>query len=92
LLKHFNITVTGKVQGVFFRASTQTTALKLGLKGFVQNERDGNVYLEAEGEEEQLKKLVEWCHTGSPHSQVKEVNVTEGTIKNFPDFRIKRSD
>jgi acylphosphatase len=90
LLKHYNITVTGKVQGVFFRVYTEEEAKKLGLKGFVQNEANGDVYMEAEGEEEQLKRLIEWCETGSPKSTVKEVKISEGEIKNFSDFIIKR--
>jgi acylphosphatase len=90
LLKHFNITVIGKVQGVFYRASTLTIAQNLNLKGFVRNEPNGNVYIEAEGEEEQLKKFVKYCHTGSPRSEVKEIKTVEGEIKNYPDFSIKR--
>jgi acylphosphatase len=50
-MKHWNIKVTGKVQGVFFRASTKAVADQLGVKGFVKNLSDGSVYIEAEGDE-----------------------------------------
>ncbi|MGQ0829585.1 MAG: acylphosphatase [Bacteroidota bacterium] len=90
MLKHFNIIVSGKVQGVHYRASTQNQALKLNLSGFVQNEPNGNVYIEAEDEEKQLKKLMEWCKTGPPNAIVDQVLSSEGEIKNFSDFIIKR--
>lgn len=90
MIKHFNITVTGKVQGVFFRAHTETEAKKLGLRGFVRNESNGNVYIEAEGEEEQLKKLLKWCRSGPVKAIVQEVKYTESELKNYSDFRIKK--
>ena len=89
-MKHFNITVTGKVQGVFFRQSTCELALQLGLKGFVRNETNGDVYIEAEGDEEQLKKLMEWCTHGPARAEVKNVKAEEAPLKNFNDFKILR--
>ena len=59
-----HLIIKGKVQGVFYRQSTLETANQLGINGFVQNEPDGNVYMEVEGEEAQLNKLIEWCRTG----------------------------
>ncbi len=90
LMKHFNITISGKVQGVFYRQSAMEIALHLGLKGFVRNESDGNVYIEAEGTEEQLKKLIEWCRKGPARAVVSDVKVSEGEIKNFSSFEIRR--
>ncbi|AYB31195.1 acylphosphatase [Chryseolinea soli] len=86
-MKHLAIHVTGKVQGVFYRASTVEKARALGLKGFVQNERDGSVYIEAEGDEGALQSLVEWCRQGPPHARVSGVTATEGPLQNFADFR-----
>jgi len=54
-MRHLNIRVSGKVQGVFFRASTKEQADQLGVKGFVRNEPNGDVYIEVEGDEEKLK-------------------------------------
>lgn len=89
-MKHLAIHVTGKVQGVFYRASTVEKARALGLKGFVQNERDGSVYIEAEGDDGALQSLVEWCRQGPPHARVSEVTSTEGPLQNFADFRQRR--
>ena len=89
-MKHLAIHVTGTVQGVFYRASTVEKARALGLKGFVQNERDGSVYIEAEGDDGALQSLLEWCRQGPPHAQVSDVISTEGPVQNFVDFRQRR--
>ena len=89
-MKHLAIHVTGKVQGVFYRASTVEKARALGLKGFVQNERDGSVYIEAEGDDGALQSLLEWCRQGPPHAHVSDVTSREGPLQNFVDFRQRR--
>jgi acylphosphatase len=89
-MKHVNITVSGKVQGVFYRAFTHKEAQRLQLKGFVRNQPNGDVYIEAEGEETVLQEFISWCKTGSPKSVVKEVNVQEGDLKKFVEFKIDR--
>lgn len=90
MIKHYNITISGKVQGVFFRKYTADKAIQLSLHGFVRNEPDGNVYCEAEGEEETLEQFIQWCRKGSPLSHVTGVQVKEGAISIFPDFTIKK--
>ena len=87
---HLSIRVSGKVQGVFYRASTRDKARSLGLCGFVKNEADGSVYIEAEGDKEKLEQLVAWCKQGPPNAQVENVETTEGKLKNFDQFDIKR--
>jgi acylphosphatase len=89
-MKHLNITVSGKVQGVFYRAFTQKEAQRLQLRGFVRNQPNGDVYIEAEGEEIVLQEFISWCKTGSPLSMVKGVNVQEGELKKFVEFKIDR--
>ena len=86
--KHYDIRVQGKVQGVWFRAETQRVASRLGLPGFVKNENDGSVYIEAEGEKEKLEELVKWCRIGPPKAKVENVLVEEGEMKNFSRFSI----
>ena len=88
--RHYNIIVSGKVQGVFYRQHTLEIANQLRIKGFVRNESTGNVYIEAEGTEEQLQKLVAWCKKGPPRAIVADVKFLEGEIKNFSEFFIKR--
>jgi len=89
-MKHFNITVVGKVQGVFYRQSVFEMAKQLGINGFCRNEANGDVYIEAEGDEERLKKFVEWCKKGPPRAFVRDVKFFEGEIKNFSSFEIRR--
>ena len=74
-MKAFKATVSGKVQGVWFRDSTRQEAIKLKVTGWVKNIPDGTVYLEAEGEENNLKSLERWIHIGSPHSRVDRVDL-----------------
>jgi acylphosphatase len=90
MLKHYTIKVSGKVQGVFFRASTQVKAEELGVKGIVKNERDESVYIEAEAEEEILKQFVAWCQRGPERAKVVQCNIQEGPIKNYSGFKIVR--
>ncbi len=89
-MKHLNIRVTGRVQGVFFRASTREKAQSLGISGYVENRRDGSVFISAEGQEEALQKLVEWCHEGPPRASVTKVELEEDKITRSNGFTIRR--
>lgn len=86
--KHLQIRVSGRVQGTLYRVTAQKKALELGITGFARNEADGSVYLEAEGEEEPLKKFVAWCRQGPPAAQVEKVEATESSLKNYPGFQV----
>jgi acylphosphatase len=86
--KHLDITVKGKVQGVYFRRDTQLQANKLGVLGTVKNQDDGSVYIEAEAEESVLEQFVSWCHQGPEMANVSEVLVTEGDLKPFTEFMV----
>ncbi|WP_354359418.1 acylphosphatase [Pedobacter sp. UYP30] len=90
-MKHLKITVTGKVQGVFFRASTKAVANQMGINGFVRNEKDGSVYIEAEGEIFMVDELVTWCKEGPDGAKVEEVGVIEGELKNHKGFEILKN-
>lgn len=65
--------VSGKVQGVFFRASTRNEALRLGLNGYARNLADGRVEVVAEGRPEALRELEQWLWQGPPAAQVDDV-------------------
>lgn len=69
--------VSGKVQGVFFRACTRQQAVSLKLKGYANNLADGSVEVLAQGNEESVNSLFEWLWIGSPHSQVLSVATTD---------------
>jgi len=65
--------VSGKVQGVFFRASTREQALRLGLSGRARNLADGRVEVIAAGDGQSLEKLARWLQEGPPSSKVESV-------------------
>jgi acylphosphatase len=88
--KYATIKISGKVQGVFFRASTKEKADELGVKGLVRNERDGSVFIEAEGEEEVLSVFIFWCNRGPRLAKVEQCEVNEGEVKGFTEFIISR--
>ncbi len=91
-MKNIHIKVTGKVQGVFFRASTKAVADQMGIKGFVKNEKDGSVYIEAEGDETFLSMFLEWCKEGPDKSVVENVEVEDGELKNYRNFEIVKKN
>ena len=88
--RHVKIRVKGRVQGVFFRATTKDVADAMGLKGFVRNERDGSVYIEAEGRSEIIEQFIAWCRQGPPRAVVENVDVNDDTVRGFPNFVVKR--
>lgn len=88
--KQFNITIKGKVQGVFFRKSTAERAHDLNLKGFVENRNDGSVYIKAVGDEQSLRSLLDWCYQGPPRAEVSTVNYKEADPGHYEDFTVRR--
>ena len=87
-MKSVSIIVRGKVQGVWFRASTAETARKIGIKGFVRNLPDGTVYIEAEADEHTLAALIAWCREGSPFAEVSSLTVEEIEPAGFSSFEV----
>ena len=89
-LKQIHIFVTGRVQGVFFRQSTRVIAIKNNVNGWVCNLDDGRVEIVAQGEEQDIDKLTDWCRTGPANSRVDEFELTEESItKEFENFEVK---
>ncbi len=91
MIKHYNITVQGKVQGVSYRASAKQMALLLSVNGFVCNMANGDVYVETEGDEDLLTKFIQWCHHGPDNAYVKYVSVQEGAVTEFKGFEIQEN-
>lgn len=87
--KHFNLKIYGHVQGVFFRAFVLDNAEELGISGFVRNEPDGSVYVEAEGDEEILGEFLNILKHGPRSARVEEVEAKDGDIVCFEDFKIQ---
>jgi acylphosphatase len=70
-----HVIITGRVQGVFFRSSTQDEAVRLDLTGWVRNHPDGKVEALFEGEKKDIEEIIKWCHKGPPWALVKKVEV-----------------
>jgi len=68
-----HLLISGRVQGVWYRASTRNKAQELGLSGWVRNLPDGRVEAEAHGPRDALEQLVAWCHDGPPAAVVRDV-------------------
>ncbi|MGB3617311.1 MAG: acylphosphatase [Catalinimonas sp.] len=85
------VRVRGRVQGVSFRASTQSKARRLGLSGWVRNEPDGQtVLVEAHGPAARVDELIEWCRRGPRLARVDGVDVSEAAPAAHKGFRITR--
>lgn len=87
-MKHINLRITGKVQGVSFRAITKMVANQMGVRGMIRNDEDGSVYVEAEGDDLQLEVFTEWCNDGPDRAVVEKVEVTAGEMKGYRNFEI----
>lgn len=87
-IKHINIKVTGKVQGVSFRAVTKVVADQMGVRGMIRNENDGSVYMEAEGDDTLLEVFIDWCNEGTDRAKIENVEITPGALKHYQNFEI----
>jgi acylphosphatase len=85
-----HITISGRVQGVNYRAATRDIATRLALTGWVRNTSDGNVELTAAGPEPALRQLITWCHQGPPYAAVTDVSVQRMPETTFSGFEIRR--
>ena len=87
-MKAIQARVTGRVQGVSFRWYAQEQARSLGVSGWVRNEPDGSVLLHAEGDDQAVDSLVEWCRRGPSMAKVSNVAVREATPSGATSFDI----
>jgi acylphosphatase len=84
-----HVSVTGRVQGVFFRAWMRDQAVALGVTGWVRNCPDGRVDSHIEGDETAVGRLIERLHEGPPSARVEEVHVWEVETFDFDDFEVR---
>ena len=77
MMRRVNILVSGRVQGVYFRAFTQKKARQLAIKGSVKNLPDGRVEIIAEAEPIALDPFIKWCHKGPVTARVDHVEINE---------------
>ncbi|HEX17001.1 MAG TPA: acylphosphatase [Thermoplasmatales archaeon] len=84
-----HVLISGRVQGVWFRANTKEKARQLNLKGWVRNLPDGRVEALFEGEKEMVEEMIKWCHKGPPLAEVEKVEVEYRDYEGkFDDFSI----
>lgn len=77
-MERLHLLIEGRVQGVWFRASTRRAAEELGVVGWVRNLPDGRVEVLAEGTSEQIDRLLEYCKHGPPLAEVSHVEIERG--------------
>lgn len=87
--KHIDVIISGKVIKVGFRFGAMEQAYKDGVTGFVKYQKNKEIYMEVEGEDEALDKFVKWCSKGCPGSQVADIVISESPhLKNYKTFEI----
>lgn len=84
-----HLIVSGKVQGVFFRANTKRKADELGIKGYARNLENGNVEMAVQGEEEKINELIRFIKNGPGISKVENMKATKKELENFKSFEIR---
>jgi len=85
-----HVIISGRVQGVWFRANTKQKAEQLGLTGWVRNTSNGCVEAVFEGKERLIKEMIEWCNTGPSLAKVEKVEVkNQNLIEGFDGFSIR---
>ena len=86
------ITITGRVQGVFFRKSTEAQALTLGVVGYVQNLPTGQVAVDVQGSQDAVEALIAFCQRGPELARVDDISVTRYAIasRQYDTFSIQR--
>ncbi len=89
-MKTVHLLISGKVQGVFFRAEAKTMAEKFAITGWIKNTPDENVEALITGESAHVDKFVNWCKTGPERAKVKNVQVSESPFTRFEKFEVIR--
>ena len=88
-MKAVDVLITGRVQGVFFRARARDEAARLGVSGWVRNEPDGSVAGHFEGDADAVDALIAWCRHGPRYADVERVTVAPSIPSGEPGFAIR---
>ena len=83
-----DLVIEGRVQSVGYRYSAKMKAESLGIRGCVQNLRDGSVFVTAQGEKEAMDNFVRWCYKGPPGALVRNIEKVKGKTEEFSEFRV----
>lgn len=84
-----HVFVSGRVQGVYYRATTRDRADELGVDGWVKNLADGRVEAVFEGPEAAVEAMIDWCHDGSPAAEVEAVDIEYESPTGLESFEIR---
>jgi len=88
-MKKVRVIVVGRVQGIWFRASTCDKAKELGVNGYVRNLVNGDVEFVAEGDDSKVDRLIQWARRGPPLARVDDIKVEVLEYDNeYTDFRV----
>lgn len=87
-MKTVQLIISGRVQGVFYRASAKEAADKMNIKGWVKNTKEGFVEILASGAEEQVTQFIEWCKKGPEKANVTNVQIISTPYQSFPTFQV----
>ena len=90
MIKHYEIKVYGRVQGVGFRYAARNKARELNLKGWVENLPDGSVRSAIQGGDSDCGAFIRWCRNGTGYSWVERVEISELEPAEFRGFEIRR--
>ncbi|MFO7926689.1 MAG: acylphosphatase [Halobacteriota archaeon] len=85
-----HVVISGRVQGVYYRATTRDAARETGVDGWVRNLEDGRVEAVFEGDSDSVETMIEWCATGSPNARVDDVSVEYAEPSGLEGFEIRR--
>ena len=86
-----HVFISGKVQGVGYRASACDAAKLLKIKGWVCNLQDGRVEATFEGTQANVDEIIQWCHHGPPTAVVEKVNATYQNVQGFTTFEMRHT-
>lgn len=89
-MERIKTVISGKVQGVFFRANTRKKALEKNVTGWVKNRPDGKVEAVFEGDKKDVEKMVDFCHEGPERARVEKVEVKKEESEGLKTFKIRK--
>lgn len=88
-MRSVRVTISGRVQGVFFRASCAELARDLGLAGSVRNLRDGRLSATFQGPDEAVERMLAWCREGPPAARVDALEIEDVPASDATGFRVE---
>ncbi len=89
-METMHLIISGKVQGVFFRASAKKKADELSIVGWIRNMKEGNVEAVVTGDTQQIEDFIQWCKSGPANAVVEDIHIQKQEFRAFNSFKITR--